>query len=142
MITISQLTEATPTSVEELEVLGRALHEDERTFSAEQLDEILHNNTAIMMVAKDGEKIIGMATLYVIPKVGSRNGLLEDVVVDAAYRGQGLGEKLVSSVIETGRERKLKSIFLTSRAVRVAAHKLYEKLGFEIKETDVFKLSL
>jgi ribosomal protein S18 acetylase RimI-like enzyme len=142
MIKIEQLKMATPVAVEELIVLGRELHSDERKMSREELEEILRDDSAILMTVQDDGHIIGMASLYVIPKIGSRNALLEDVIVSTKYRGQGLGEKLVQALIDIAKVRRVKSISLTSRPVRIAAHKLYEKLGFKIKETDVFKLSL
>jgi ribosomal protein S18 acetylase RimI-like enzyme len=142
MIEITELKEATQRAADELVMLGRALHSDERTMTLVELEELVQDDTAILMVVKDDAHIVGMATLYIIPKVGRRNSLLEDVIVDAAYRGQGLGEKLVRAVIEAGKTRGVTSITLISRPERVVAHKLYEKLDFKVKETDVFKLDL
>ena len=142
MITIERLVEATPRAVEELIALGRDLHSDDRTMSIADLEEILRDDSAICMVVLDNGRIKGMATLYIIPKFGSKNRLLEDVIVSSEYRGQGLGEKLVKSLIEEAKARRVRSISLTSRPVRVASHKLYQKLGFEKKETEVFKLFL
>lgn len=141
MITIERLTASTPTSHLELAALASELHDDSRTISREALDNMLAQQNTRLVVARDDDKIIGMAGLYLVPKIGSTSGLVEDVIVDAAYRGQGLGEKLMRTVIEIGRDEGLKSIFLTSRSVRAAAHKLYTKLGFAIKETNVFKLT-
>jgi len=92
------------------------------------------------MVAKDDGKIVGMATLYVMPKVGKRVGCVEDVVVGKEYRGQGLGEKLMRSIIAEARKKKVGSLFLTSASDRAAANVLYKKLGFEIVETNPYKL--
>jgi ribosomal protein S18 acetylase RimI-like enzyme len=142
MIEIFELKQATQQIVDELVTLGRALHEDERTMTLQELEDLIADQTAVVIVAQDGGYIIGMATLYFFQKIGSRTSLLEDVIVDSRYRGQGLGEKLVQAIIEVARSRKVKTISLTSRPVRVAAHKLYEKLGFKIKETTVFKITL
>lgn len=144
MIEVRQLNEATQQAVDELVALGRELHSDQRAMSLGELNELVSDDSAILMTIKDEEHIVGMASLYIIPKVGSRNGLLEDVIISSKYRGQGLGEKLVRTLIEEGKKRNVKSITLTSRPVpeRAAAHKLYEKLGFVEKKTDVFKLSL
>ena len=142
MIEVVQLSKATKQGVEELVALGRNLHDDARSMSLEELEELIRDASAILLTLQDDGRIIGMASLYIIPKIGSRNALLEDVIVSEKYRGQGLGEKLVRALIEIGKTRHVKSISLTSRPVRVAAHKLYEKLGFQKKETDVFKLIL
>ena len=141
MIEIVQLKDATQKAVDELVVLGRELHSDERTMTLAALEELVHDDTAILMVVKDDDRIIGMATLYSILKIGKHNSLVEDVIVDSRYRGQGLGEKLVRTLIDAGKARGITSVTLTSRPERVAAHKLYEKIGFVMKETDVFKLT-
>ena len=142
MIEVMQLKEATQQAVDELTALGRTLHDDDRTMMLADLTELVRDDTAILMVVKDNGHIIGMATLYLILKIGKYNSLLEDVIVDSAYRGQGLGEKLVRAVIDAGKSRGITSVTLTSRPERVAAHKLYEKIGFKTKETDVFKLDV
>ncbi|HUO56517.1 MAG TPA: GNAT family N-acetyltransferase [Candidatus Paceibacterota bacterium] len=138
---MAPLKTATQQAVDELVALGRALHEDERTMTFEQLEALVEEKMIIVMTIVDNEHIVGMGTLYIIPKIGKTNGLVEDVIVDERYRGQGLGEKLTRAIIEEAKKRGLNSITLTSNSNRVAAHKLYEKVGFVKKETDVFKLS-
>jgi ribosomal protein S18 acetylase RimI-like enzyme len=142
MIEILQLTEATQAAADDLAHLGSLLHEDKRTMRVDELTEIVQDKNIALVVLRDETRIVGMATLYVIPKVGKQNGLIEDVIVDETYRGQGLGEKLTARLISIAREKDLSSISLTSNPKRTAAHKLYEKLGFVKKETDVFKLAL
>jgi ribosomal protein S18 acetylase RimI-like enzyme len=142
MPTIERLLSASETVARELAALGSVLHGDTRTLSTEQLERIVEDRNIILMVVKDSGKIIGMATLYILPKIGKCNGIIEDVIVDEKYRGQGLGEKLVRALLEEGKRVGVQSVSLTSRSHRVAAHKLYLKLGFSIQETNVFKLSL
>ena len=142
MVEVIPLKEATQQALDELNALSHELHDDDRSATMQDLGQLVKDETAILFVVRDGEKIIGMASLYLIPKIGSKTSLLEDVIVDSKYRGQGLGEKLVRAVVDEAKKRGLKSISLSSRPVRVAAHKLYEKVGFQKKETDVFKLTL
>ena len=75
-------------------------------------------------------------------KLDKRIGSVDDVVVDNAYRGQGLGAAIMHKVIEVAQEQKLKALSLTSRPARVAGNKLYQKLGFVQKETNVYRLKL
>jgi ribosomal protein S18 acetylase RimI-like enzyme len=56
-----------------------------------ELRAILENKNATILVAQDGQRIVGVGTLYVIQKIGKRAGHVEDVVVDSEYRGQGIG---------------------------------------------------
>lgn len=108
----------------------------------EELRDVTSNRNVITMVARDGERIVGMGFLYPIIHVGRRTGHIEDVVVDSAYRGKGLGEKIMQALIDTARKRNLTALYLTSRPARVAANKLYQKLGFVGKKTNVYKLTL
>lgn len=142
MTDVSILNSSTDTAARELAALGSTLHEDSRSMTLQALDEIVNDKNIALAVVKDANRIVGMGTLYIIPKIGKKNAYLEDIIVDEAYRGQGLGGKLTTLLIESARARGVGSITLTSRDIRVAAHKLYTKLGFKIVETNVFKLKL
>lgn len=58
-------------------------------------------------------------------------GLLEDVYVDEAQRGQGLGTELVDAVMAAAREAGCYKLIATSRHARPRVHELYRRLGFE-----------
>ncbi len=106
------------------------------------LKRVVTNKHAVMMVAQDGARIAGMGTLYCIGKIGKRVGYVEDVVVSGEYRGQGLGEKIMRALIAAARKNKLQDIFLTTHKGRAAANNLYTKLGFELVDTNPYKLRL
>lgn len=142
MISFERLTSASEEAAEQLANLGSTLHGDNRSISIEQLTRICSDSNIILMVVKDDRDIVGMASLYLLPKIGKINGLVEDVIVDESYRGQGLGEKLMRLLLAEAKRAGVQSVSLTSRSHRAAAHKLYEKLGFTLQETNVFKLSL
>lgn len=143
-VVIGKLTEATPGALADINRLVGQLREDAGASAGvlADLECIVGNKDCIMLVARDGEKIVGVATLYMFTKIGKRVAHVEDVVVDDAYRGQGLGEGLMRALIEAARSEGLHSVHLTSRPARVAANKLYQKLGFEPKETNVYRLGL
>ncbi len=145
MITISRRTSITPDGVEQLNLLMQELSPDSENIpkaTLERVQVLLQEKNIIMVTVNDDDTIIGVATLYVMPKVGKLVSHLEDVVVSSAYRGQGLGEQLVSKTIELAKSFGAVSIALTSRPSRVAANKLYQKLGFELKETNPYRLKL
>lgn len=144
MLTVTELKRADTKALKEIRHLLAELRSDssEHKGSLADLRNLVGDKKAALLVVKDGTRIVGMATLYCLTKVGKRIGYVEDVVVGSAYRGQGLGEKLMRSVIAAGRKKKLKNLFLTSRPSRAAANKLYAKLGFEIVETNPYKLTL
>ncbi|HWO07605.1 MAG TPA: GNAT family N-acetyltransferase [Candidatus Paceibacterota bacterium] len=141
-MTIKKLTAATPEALADINAINSQLHDDGRKGTLAELEAIVDNKNCILLVAKDGDKIVGMASLYIMPKLGKRSAYVEDVVVDGAYRGQGLGEKLMRDIIDTARTEKVNTLYLTSRPDRVAARALYNKIGFTVKDTAVFKMDL
>jgi ribosomal protein S18 acetylase RimI-like enzyme len=142
MITIARLTNVTDDAVTELSALASELRGEEVHATRESIEAIVKNEGAILMSVQDDGRIIGMATLILIPKVGKLVSLLEDVVVSEKYRGQRLGKTLIEAVIEEAKKHGVRSISLTSRPSRVAAQALYQKFGWKKRETDAFKLSL
>lgn len=144
MVEIIRLTEAKDSYVSDIEKLLVQLRSntEEHTATLAELEAITHDKNVACMVARDGERIVGMATLYIITKFSKRNGHVEDVVVDDAYRGQGLGEKIMRELIAVAKSENVKTLHLTSRPERAAANKLYQKIGFELKQTNPYSMKL
>lgn len=107
-----------------------------------QLREVLKDKNTLIIAAKDETRIVGMAMLCITIRIGRKTGQIEDVVVDGEYRGRGLGKALMQKLIEIARKKKLKAVYLTSRPARVAANSLYQKIGFEKKDTNAYCLKL
>lgn len=110
--------------------------------SARQLADMVGNeHTALFLARVDGE-IVGSLTLafYRIPT--GLKSWIEDVVVDSAARGHGVGEMLSRHALDEARRRGAKDVALTSRPSRVAANRLYVRLGFERRETNVYRYTL
>lgn len=86
--------------------------------------------------------IAGMLTIgtYLSP-TGSK-AWIEDVVVDEEYRGYGFGRMLVAHAIDYCRSQGIETMYLTSNPKRVAANGLYQSIGFERKETNMYKMNL
>ena len=87
--------------------------------------------------------IVGTATLCVCDSPTGLKAHVEDVVVLSSVRGQGLGWQLMEHLVAYAR-RELVSVdlYLTSKPSRVAANNLYRALGFQQKETNVYKMAL
>lgn len=142
---IEQLKTVTSAQVGEINSLLRQLAHDPAAFhpvAFEALEKIFKNEELNVFVARDGEKIIGTATLIALRTLSGYDGEIDDVVVDENYRGQGIGEKLMKTLIEQAQNLGLRHIELSSRPARIAANKLYQKMGFEPKETNVYRLKL
>jgi ribosomal protein S18 acetylase RimI-like enzyme len=110
--------------------------------SAEELAAIVDSPATSLLVARDGDAIVGMLTLAVFRIPTGVRAWIEDVVVDEAARGQGVGEALTLAAVELARGAGARSVELTSRPTREAANRLYRRLGFEERETNVLRLAL
>lgn len=94
-------------------------------------------------ILEEDDRIIGCATLCVFDSPTGRKASVEDVVVSSSYRGQGLGKLLMQHVIAFAKtELRNVEIHLTSRPHRVAANQLYQQLGFQKKETNVYVMKV
>lgn len=142
MITLGPLKIVTAEALEGVNALLPQLSPSAKKLSASELKKILEDDHALLLVAKDGGRIIGMATIVFLRTPTWYSARIDDVVVSEQYRGKGLGGKLMLRLIEFARKRKTAYIELTSRPVRVAANNLYKRLGFAKRETNVYRLML
>lgn len=87
-------------------------------------------------------KIIGIALLCNYSVISGKKGWIEDVVVDAAFRGKGIGRKLINKLLHRGKELNLSEILLFTEMHRKPAIKLYTDLGFKVKDSTLYSLKL
>ena len=99
------------------------------------------DNSHLFFLVKD-EQIAGMLTVGIYHSPTGGKAWIEDVVVDEAFRGQGLSKLLVAHAIEFTKSMGIPSLMLTSNSKRIAANKLYQAMGFERKETTVYRMKL
>lgn len=95
-----------------------------------------------LLAARHDGRIVGVALVVVFRKPTGLACRLEDVVVDAAARGQGTGAALVTAALELARERGARTMELTSGPFREAANRLYARLGFHWHGTNVYRMEL
>lgn len=110
--------------------------------SEETVRALLEQKAVYLIGAFDEEgHLHGMLTLatFVIP-TGVR-AWIEDVVVDASTRGTGVGRALVDYAVDYAQQIGAKSIDLTSRPSREAANRLYQRSGFTLRETNVYRFA-
>lgn len=111
------------------------------SFDEPRVEEILTQARVLLAKNKEG-KIVGMASLYRMPLFGRVVGRIEEVVVDQAARGQGIGKELMRLLIEEAPRMGITRVFLTSNPARVEANRLYQSLGFEQYDTNTYKLNV
>jgi ribosomal protein S18 acetylase RimI-like enzyme len=103
------------------------------------LEEILNEKNQITVAyCEDNNKIIGIALMCTYKVISGNKGWIEDVVVDAASRGKGIGRKLINLLIEVGEEKELSEILLFTEDHRLAAINLYSSVGFKLKDSKIY----
>ena len=109
----------------------------------EELQEIADNDS--LFIARDPEqagKILGSLTLVTFRIPTGVRAWIEDVVVDEAARGKGTGEALTRAALDRARELGAKTVDLTSRPTREAANRLYQRVGFELRHSNLYRYTL
>ena len=106
---------------------------------AAAVNEIVSSPATTVLAARDDEGIVGLLTLAVFRAPTGLRAWIEDVVVDEAVRGRGIGEALTREAVRVAGERGARTVDLTSRPSREAANRLYEKVGFRKRETNVYR---
>lgn len=110
--------------------------------TAGELAALVAGADTVLFIARVDGRILGSLTLafYRIPT--GLKAWIEDVVVDGDARGRGVGELLNRAAIDEARARGAKHVSLTSRPHREAANRLYRRIGFEARETNVYRYTL
>jgi ribosomal protein S18 acetylase RimI-like enzyme len=87
-------------------------------------------------------QIVGSLTLAVFRTPTGARAWIEDVVVDEALRGRGIAPAMIEVAVEAARRAEARTVDLTSRPERESANRMYQRLGFERRETNVYRLTL
>ena len=111
--------------------------------SAEQVAEMLASPAISQFVARgDDGDIVGVSTLATFRIPTGLRAWIEDVITDESARGQGVGEALIRAMCDRARELGCVTVDLTSRPSREAANRLYQRVGFELRDTNVYRYDL
>jgi ribosomal protein S18 acetylase RimI-like enzyme len=93
-----------------------------------------------LLIARDADgTIVGMLTLVLFQIPTGVRAWIEDVVVDTAAQGRGIGQALTTAAVGLANENGARTVDLTSRPSREAANRMYQKLGFCARETIVYR---
>ena len=139
---IIRLKKADKQSLKQLNGLFTQLSPDKSPMSFSYFKKLIANRDVFLAVVLDGKTIVGMGTLITAMSVANKFGLIEDVIVNEKFQGKGLGKSLMQYLINEGSKQKLAKLKLTSKKERIVANILYKKLGFVLKETNVYRMKL
>lgn len=107
-----------------------------------ELAEIIDSDSTLIFVARIDNKIVGLLTLAIFRIPTAMRAWIEDVVVDSSARGHGVGEALNHAAIAEAKRRGASTVDLTSRPSREAANRLYQRLGFVKRDTNVYRFNV
>jgi ribosomal protein S18 acetylase RimI-like enzyme len=139
---IEEVTVVTDDVVDALARLMPQLSPAYRGPSRGEIEHVIDRPGSVLLVARDPHRrgaIVGSLTLVVFRVPSGVRAWIEDVVVDAGWRNHGIGEMLSRVALARAAEMGARSVDLTSRPTRVAANRLYRRLGFAPRETSLLR---
>ena len=139
MIEIFEVTESNESTLKLVNRLLPQLSKSAQPLTSGKLKEIVQSTHVHLFIAREGTDVLGMLSLVVFPIPTGIRAWVEDVVVDESARGKGVGRALSEYALQAASEKGALTVDLTSRPSRVAANQLYQKVGFQLRETNVYR---
>ncbi len=142
---VEEVTECTDELVAAFSRLIPQLSSSSPPPGPDELAAMVRSEASTVLVARDcgpDGAIIGSLTLAVFRIPTGVRAWIEDVVVDESARGRGVGEALSQVALDRARAAGARTVELTSRPSREAANRLYLRLGFEVRDTNVYRLKI
>lgn len=140
---LDKYTEETADRVRELLIQLSRSGKDRGEIPKEWFDDLIASPYHDMLLAIDGDKIIGIATLsLVMGPITRRTAYLEDFVTDSSVRGKGVGSALWNEMINWATEKKCSELRFTCGNGREAAQEFYKNHGAEVYDTNFFRKEL
>ena len=141
-IDVSEFRSVTDELVEAMQRLIPQLSSSNPPPGRAELEEIAASPATTLFVARHGNRIVGALTLVAFRIPTGVRTRIEDVVVDEAMRGRRVGEMLSEAALDKARQLGARSTDLTSRPSRQAANRLYARMGFQQRESNVYRYTL
>ncbi len=140
---IEEATEVTPDLVEAFARLTPQLSRSSPAPGPEELAHIVASPATVLLLARDDEpsSIVGSLTLVLFRIPTGVRAWVEDVVTDEAARGRGVASALIRDALSRAEAAGARTVDLTSRPTREDANRLYRRLGFEPRDTNVYRYS-
>ena len=140
--TIELAEDATPEVVEAMTRLLPQLSSSAPPPTVAEISDIVASPATLLLLARVDGRIVGSLTVALFRLPSGMRAWIEDVVVDLDARGHGVGEALNKAALDEAKARGARTVDLTSRPSREAANRLYQRLGFVARETNVYRFTL
>jgi ribosomal protein S18 acetylase RimI-like enzyme len=138
-VVIEVAHEVTPELVEAFQRLVPQLSASNPPPDEVEIHELVHAEASDLFVACVDGRIVGALTLIMFRIPTGIRARIEDVVVDGTARGMGIGELLSQAALDLAHERGARTVDLTSRPSREAANRLYLRMGFTLRQSNVYR---
>ena len=142
-IVVEEAREVTPELVAAFRRLTPQLSKSAPAPGGAELAEMVRSPATILLLARDGDSgIVGTMALVLFRIPTGIRAWIEDVVVDEECRGRGVAEILCREALNRATAAGARTVDLTSRPSREAANRLYTRLGFVKRDTNVYRWSV
>lgn len=142
---VFEITQVTDEIVEAFQRLIPQLSSSNPPPTREELEDIVSSRASILLGVRDPEKdnrLAGSLTLAIFRVPTGVRAWIEDVVVDNESRNKGIGEMLTRAAIERAKAEGAVTVDLTSRPSREAANRLYVRVGFVVRHTNIYRYNI
>jgi ribosomal protein S18 acetylase RimI-like enzyme len=137
---IEEARDARPELIDALRRLVPQLSASAKPLDGDALQRIIDSDASRLLIARDREgRVVGTLTLVVFVIPTGVRAWIEDVIVDSDARGQGICEALTREALRIAAEAGARTVDLTSRPSRDAANRMYARVGFVGRETNVYR---
>lgn len=141
-VDVEVLSEVTDEVVEAFERLLPQLSSTAKRLDGAALSAIVASAASTVLVAKVDKQVVGTLTLVTFAIPTGVRSWIEDVVVDEASRGKQIASTLIDAAVKIAKQAGARTVDLTSRPSRESAGRLYERIGFEQRETRMYRYKL
>ncbi|MFC4497432.1 GNAT family N-acetyltransferase [Streptomyces ovatisporus] len=138
-VEVEVVREATDEVVEAVTRLLPQLSSSAGAPDHESVDRLVRSDANTLLLARAEGRAVGMLTLIMFPLPSGLRSRIEDVVVDDAARGHGVGAELTREALRLAEAAGARTVDLTSHPSRQAANRLYERLGFQSRDSQVYR---
>jgi ribosomal protein S18 acetylase RimI-like enzyme len=139
---IEKITAITPSTADSIAALVGQLSSSAKAPTRDELETIVNAPGTVLLAVRQSASLVGMLTLVIVAIPTGIRAIIEDVVVDERYRGQGVAQALTREALVLADAAGARTVDLTSRPSREAANRLYQKLGFEKRDSNVYRYTL
>ncbi len=141
-VTVEIASEATPELAAAFARLIPQLSKSSPPPGLSELAQMIASDASDVLLAVEDGVVLGTLTLITFRIPTGVRSWIEDVVVDDAARGKGVGDLLNRFALDLARAKGAKTVDLTSRPTREAANRLYQRIGFVPRETNIYRYSI